>query len=229
MKRITFIAFIIFLTAVTTAFGQSNKKNAYKVADTAAKIDVWDFGAAELNTDIYNNNLTVSVINAWLPGVDAGTTGKNVPLTWTAGALTWTSTSATSDRLRTSNTALTRYDSNGSPASFAGETFTGALYVNATASTSRYFSIAANEDDEVAVYCKSQNASGTINFVNATTSEAETQYSSSTVTSLKFFIKTAATYKIYDSQDKPYYYRIVKTPANYQTFTGTFDITEAVV
>ncbi|MDD3077933.1 MAG: pectinesterase family protein [Paludibacter sp.] len=216
MKKHFYFLSIFMMVLFTNAFA------------TTSKIEIWDFGAAELNTDIYNNNLTVDVINAWWPDVTAGTTGKNIPMTWTAGDLTWTSTSATSDRLRTSNTELTRYDSNGSPITIGTETLTGALYVNATASTTRYLTLSAAEDDEITIYCKSQNASGSINFVNTTTSDqSDILNSNSSGAILKFYAKNAGDFKIYDSQDKPYYYRIVKAHATYQTFTGTADITEA--
>lgn len=32
---------------------------------TPPKTDVWDFGAVQLDTDLYNNQLTVEIINSW--------------------------------------------------------------------------------------------------------------------------------------------------------------------
>ncbi|MBP1677495.1 MAG: hypothetical protein H6Q20_2054 [Bacteroidetes bacterium] len=194
----------------------------------AQKTEVWDFGAAQLDEATYNNNLTEAVINAWYSGITAGSTGKNVPATWTAGALTWTSASATSDRLRTSNTNLTRYDSSGAPTTFGNETLTGALYVNSTAAANRYFTLTANEDDEITIFVKSQNAAGSINFINQTTTgQADILASSNSGSVLKFYAQKAGNFKIYDSLDKPFYYRILRKAATYQSISGTVDITQA--
>ena len=79
----------------------------------AQTIDVWDFGAVQLDNTLYNNRLNESVINSWYASTIApGSVGTSntMPLTFTAGALSWTGGS--SDRLRTTNTGITRYDNN---------------------------------------------------------------------------------------------------------------------
>ena len=201
---------------------------AFLGANAQTKTDVWDFGAATLDATTYNNNLTADIINAWYPGVTAGTTGKNVPATFTVGILTWTSNSATSDRLRTSNTALTRYDANGVPVTVTstGESLTGYLYVNASAATARYFTLTLNEDDEVTIYAKSQNGTGKMNFEYTADATQKDIYSLTTNPEIyKYVAKKAGNYKIYDTVDKPFYYRILRKPASYVTVSGTVDLT----
>ena len=175
---------------------------AFLGANAQTKTDVWDFGAATLDATTYNNNLTADIINAWYPGVTAGTTGKNIPATFTVGILTWTSNSATSDRLRTSNTALTRYDANGVPVTVTstGESLTGYLYVNASAATARYFTLTLNEDDEVTIYAKSQNGTGKMNFEYTGDATQKDIYSLTTNPEIyKYVAKKAGNYKIYDT------------------------------
>ncbi|MGB8704988.1 MAG: hypothetical protein WCD31_08170, partial [Gillisia sp.] len=86
--------------------------------------DVWDFGATQLDASQYNNELTVDVINSWYDSsITPGTSGINLP-DFTVGDLSWHG--GGSDRLRTTNTDLTRYDENIND--YAD--FKGRLYVN---------------------------------------------------------------------------------------------------
>ncbi|MHB9055583.1 MAG: pectinesterase family protein [Paludibacteraceae bacterium] len=194
------------------------------------KTDVWDFGATQLDVNSYNNRLDVDTINGWYPStVTAGTSGINLPASFTAGALSWTSTSSTSDRLRTSNTALTRFDSNGVPVNFNSESLTGYIYVNASAATGRYLSLNLNEDDSVTLYAKSQNGTGKMTFEYTGDATQKDVYSlTSSVASYTYVAKKAGVYKVYDSADKPFYFRVFRKPATYVTVSGTADITSAV-
>lgn len=198
-------------------------ENAAKIIKTI-KTDVWDLGAAVLDTVKYNNYLTVDGINGWYPGVAAGTTGKSLPAGFTSGVLSYVTNAANSDRLRTSNTNLTRYDSNGVPAYAETDTLSGYLYVNASASAARYLSLTLSADDEVSIYAKSQNGSGLLNFQNVTdNSQSDSQSLTSSATKYKFVAKNAGTFHIYDSKDKPFYYRILRRSATYATLSGSID------
>ena len=75
-----------------------------------AKIDVWDFGAEQLDSSKYNNMLTADVINGFYPGVEAGSTGKNLASFATDEIAFNDGGFPNTHRLRTNNTALTRYD-----------------------------------------------------------------------------------------------------------------------
>ncbi len=187
-------------------------------------VDVWDFGAEQLDADTYNNRLTETEINGWYDeAIAPGTSGNIMPATWTAGLLTWVGGS--NDRLRTANTNLTRYDENLSGVS----DYSGRLYVNAGGATSRYMSLTLNADDEVKVYMLTQSGTGNIHFENS--SEVETQDNQiavgSTLQELNFVAQQAGVYHIYDEIDKPSYYRIERKDATYVSLSGLVDETSA--
>lgn len=187
------------------------------------KTDVWDFGAEQLDTAIYNNRLNDSIINSWYNGsITVGSSGNVLP-SFTAGLLSWTGGS--NDRLRTTNTNLTRYDEN-----ISGVTgYTGRVYVNSSANTTRYMSLILKEDDEVTIAALSQNGSGRLNFVYVANPGAQTDQEAlgPDVTEYHFVAKKAGTYHIYDDQDKPSYYRIYRKDATYTTISGTVDTSQA--
>jgi len=193
-----------------------------------ALIDAWDFGAAKLDSTKYVNKLTESIINSWYDSsIAVGSTGNTLPASFDAGALHWFG-AANKDRLRTSNTNLTRYDANNAPFVIAGDSLTGSLYVNASATTARYLNIDANEDDEVYIYCRSQNAAGLINFVYSdATVQTDTATYRGTGSLLKFVAKNTGNYKIYDTKDKPSYYRVLRKDATLVKVAGSVDVSEA--
>ena len=209
------------------AMGQTNQ-TSQKLKSTAPLIDVWDFGAEQLDPAIYNNQLNTTVINGWYTysaTIVLGTASTNnvFPASFAAvGGLSWNGGS--NDRLRTTNTALTRYDVN--IASVTG--YTGRLYQNGTGTTTptRYFTFSLNEDDEVSLVTKA-DATGKINFTNAVSGQADSYVTSSSLVTLKFVAKTTGSYKIYDSAGKPSYFRIYRKPATYTAVTGAVNIVEA--
>lgn len=192
---------------------------------TIAKADVWDFGGVQLDEVLYNNKLDVNTINAWYSStITAGSTGVVLPSSFTAGDLGWVG--GTNDRLRTSNTAITRYDTNIGTGAAAG--FTGRIYVNGTAQTGRYLSFNLKEDDELTVFANS-DAAGKLNFVFVSDANVQSDLveTTTTTTEYKFVAKKTGLYKIFDPVNKPSYYRILRKPATYVTVSGTIDITKA--
>lgn len=186
-------------------------------------IDVWDFGAEQLNSETYNNQLNVETINGWYSEtVEKGSNGNVLPSSFTAGILSWTG--GGNDRLRTTNTAITRYDEN--IASVSG--YTGRIYVNSAANTTRYISLDLNEDDEVTLIAKT-DAGGIINFVFHDNPDLQTDQVSvtSNLTELRFVAKHAGVYRIFDTQGKPSYYRFYRSAAHYTTLSGQIDVTAA--
>ncbi|MCB8995341.1 MAG: T9SS type A sorting domain-containing protein [Bacteroidales bacterium] len=185
-------------------------------------IDSWDFGAEQLNSEVYRNMLTVDSINAWYPGtVVVGSNGNILP-NFTSGILSWTG--GGNDRLRTTNTTITRFDENIS--SVTG--FTGRVYVNSAAKITRFLSLNLDEDDEVTVFAKT-DAGGIINFEYQANPVAQTDQVavSTSLMELHFVAKQAGTYHIFDTQGKPSYYRIYRKDANYVNISGSVDISEA--
>lgn len=194
--------------------------NAAEIIKTT-KTDVWDFGAAQFDEELYNNNLTEAVINGWYTA-EPGSTNVTMPSGFTAGVLSWVG--GGNDRLRTSNTNLTRYDANGSPVDFEGETFTGSLYVNASAASNRYFGLTLAEDDEVTLYAKTQSGGGRLTFEYiGDDSQKDVVNVGSDLEMIKFVAKKQGAYHIYDAADKPSYYRVLRKDATYVTISGSIN------
>lgn len=197
-------------------------ENAAKIIATK-KTDVWDFGAFALDTALFNNKLDSAAINTWYAkAIVPGSANNVLPTTFTSGVLTWVGGS--NDRLRTTNTKLTRYDSN-----VAGVSdYTGRLYVNSAAATSRYMSLTLSEDDEVTVVTVS-DAGGRINFAYTPSPASQTDVVTipTTLDTLTFVAKAAGNYHIYDNLGKPGYFRIYRKDADYVTINGTVNASAA--
>jgi pectin methylesterase-like acyl-CoA thioesterase len=197
-------------------------ENAAIIEESNGKTDVWDFGAAVLDTSKYNNMLSVDTINSWYAGsITVGSTGNVLP-SFSAGVLSWVG--GGNDRLRSTNTNLTRYDDNlGGVASY-----TGRVYVNSGANPSRYMSLTLSEDDEVTIVAKT-DAGGNLNFEYVADPEAQTDEVSvpSDLIELTFVAKEAGTYHIFDDLGKPSYFRIYRKDATYVTLTGSVDLSQA--
>jgi len=110
-------------------------------------------------------------------------------LSWVGGS---------NDRLRTTNTSLTRYDEN--IASVTG--YTGRVYVNSAAATGRYLSLTLSEDDEVTLIALTQSGGGKINFqyVPDPASQTDVVAVGSNVVELHFVAKKAGIYHIFDTR-----------------------------
>jgi exo-poly-alpha-galacturonosidase len=135
-----------------------------------------------------------------------------------------------SDRLYTTNTAITRYGT-GSLGT-TDTNYTARYYCNGNASTTtRFFTLTLNMDDEVTIVSSAESAGNTLAVVNTTTN-TQTEaiplvLSGSTVTLAKFQAKQAGDFKISCLTGKGNYYRILRKPATYTTISGTVDETAA--
>ncbi|HYX08988.1 MAG TPA: hypothetical protein VE912_19810, partial [Bacteroidales bacterium] len=189
---------------------------------TSSRTDVWDFGAEQLDTAEYNNLLTVDIINSWYDAsVTPGSSGNVLP-SFSAGKLSWVG--GGNDRLRTTNTDITRYDEN--IASVTG--YTGRIYVNSAANTSRYLSLSLGEDDEITLVTKT-DAGGRLNFqyVGDPAAQTDVMDMTSDLVTLHFVAQQEGTYHIFDDQGKPSYYRVYRKDADYVTLTGNLDLSQA--
>ena len=199
-----------------------NIENAASIVVSNGKTDVWDFGAVQLDTALYNNQLTETIINSWYNSSIVVGSSANVLPSFTAGVLSWVGGS--NDRLRTTNTNLTRYDQNiGSAVGY-----TGRVYVNGAAASGRYMSLTLSADDEVTVVT-STDSGGIVNFQYVANPDSQTDFVSvgTSLTELHFVAKQAGTYHIFDTQGKPSYYRILRKDATYKALTGIVDVTQA--
>nr|WP_322625384.1 pectinesterase family protein [uncultured Flavobacterium sp.] len=194
--------------------------------------DVWDFGATQLDAATYNNRLNETIINGWYDSaITPGTANVTLPVSFTAGALSWTG--GTNDRLRTTNTALTRYDANvASVADYAGR-----VYCNAIPGTtgglpaSRYITLTLGEDDEVKIIARGDTA-GMLSFVYESnpalqTDNVATTTTSGAVTEVNFVAKQAGAYRIFDQTAKASFYRVYRKDAVYVNVNGAIDVTQA--
>ncbi len=197
----------------------------------AQNTDVWDFGATQL-TGANNNLLNATVINGWYPGtVVPGTAGVNFPVSFTVGALTWVGNAG--DRLRTTNTALSRFDANVASVT----TYTGRVYCNGTPNlvsgvpTNRFMRMVLNEDDEVTIVTRGDAASN-LNFVYEANPATQTNvfalpFASGVVSNAVFVAKNAGSYKIYSADGKPSFFRILRKAAVYTAVSGSIDLSQA--
>ncbi len=215
----------------TTLYFTFSGSNAYtpaievtNVEVEISKSDVWDFGAVQLDPVLYNNMLDELAINSWYDAaISPGTSGINLP-SFNAGDLGYVTNNVTSDRLRTTNTNLTRWDQN-----IASSTnFTGRIYVNSGGNTGRYLTLNLAEDDEVTLFARS-DAGGTLNFVYISDPASQTDQIALPAAEIEaeFVAKSAGEYHVFDSTGKPSYFRVTRKAANYITITGVVDETQA--
>jgi len=185
--------------------------------------DVWDFGATQLDDTQFNNQLTEAKINAWYDESIAVGTAGTVLTDFVEGDLSWTG--GGNDRLRTSNTNLTRYDENINDY----EDFKGRIYINSSGATDRFFSLELEEDDKITLWALTQNGTGNIHFeyVADPAMQDDVIPVGGDITELNFVAKAAGTYRIYDDTDKPSYFRITRQSASYVNLSGDIDLTDA--
>ena len=210
----------------------------------AQKIDVWDFGGQALDANLYNNKLTVANINAWYPGVTAGTSGVTLPnrtvLTLTSGELTLTT--GDNDRLYTTNpdptdNPITRYATGSigtTDTNYTARYYCNGAANNATsvaAATTRFFTLTLNADDEVTIAASTESAGNSISVSNLTTGTQNESIpvtiSGAGVTLVKFVAKEAGNFKIVSLVGKGNYYRIYRKAVTPVTLTGNIDVTAA--
>lgn len=222
---------IVANQAATATYSAGSISATFTVAPAVVmnqKSDVWDFGAQQLDTDLFNNKLDVATINAWYPDtyVSGSVNTTNVmPAAFTVGDLSWVGSS--NDRLRTNNTSLTRYDANVGSGATAG--YTGRIYVNGSAQTGRYLSFNLKEDDELTVVANS-DAAGRLKFMYTSDATVQSDLAETTTVTAeyKFIAKKTGLYKIYDEVNKPSYYRVIRKSASYVTVSGAIDVTKAM-
>ncbi|MFN3754681.1 pectinesterase family protein [Flavobacterium sp.] len=227
-----------YVGGATTLYFTFSGSNAYtpsievtNLPVTVTLTDAWDFGATQLDVNNYNNLLNETIINAWYGAVAPGSTGINFPTSFTAGALSWVGNSG--DRLRTTNTNLTRFDAN-----VASVTdYSGRVYCNGTPNlsggvpTNRFMRMTLNEDDEVTIIARA-DAAGSLTFVNEGNPVLQTDlepltFASGATNQIKFVAKNAGSFKIYSADGKASFYRMLRKAAIYTNVSGSIDLSLA--
>lgn len=198
------------------------------------KIDVWDFGAAVLDAEKYNNLLTVDFLNGLYDGAAPGSKGPTFPAKFEAGDLAYNG-KPNSNRLRTTNKALTRYDEGNSVGSIKGFNCTdlgiaGCLYLNGSSGAAQgVFTISLLKDDVVYVYIKMDSSADVLEFTKAGTTNTKSVPVSMDGSVAKFVAPEDGSYTIMDTNEagKARYYRIVREHAKYVKVSGSIDTSAA--
>ena len=176
------------------------------------KIDVWDFAAEKLDETKYNNMLTEDIINSWYDSsVEKGSAGVTINSFATQDIL-FNASGRTNNRLRTTNEAITRYDSkslNFTEEDGSVTELKGYVYSN-SASTSRvYTGIKLYEGDIVTVYTGSNGGTSTIYF-ESPSGEIQKGTSVSAGAKLTFYASEYGIYKMYSLDEKLVVYRMYR-------------------
>ncbi|MEE1038223.1 MAG: pectinesterase family protein [Eubacterium sp.] len=175
------------------------------------KIDVWDLGAEQLDTEKYTNKLTADIINSWYPDVEAGTTGKNLAtfqVTDKDGNVLFGFNDGgypTTHRLRTTNTEVTRYDEK-SLKNEAGEAaYTGYIYSNKGKTDTVYVEIALEAGDIVSFVVASNGTDSNLGF-ESPSGKVDDSYThtlgSSTASVATYYAAETGLYKLYSLSEK---------------------------
>ena len=196
-------------------------------------VDVWDFGAEQLEsteTTTYNNKLTADIINSWFPGVEAGTKGVNiaafevldengnVELAFADGGY------ATTHRLRTTNTALTRYDEKSlKDLENSDIVYSGYLYSNKSASADVHFKVAAEAGDIFTFVVSSNGTTSNVTWT-APSGEAEVQVydaKSSNAQKMTFYATEDGFYTLHSATEKIVLARVYRERPDVVTVSGS--------
>ena len=196
-------------------------------------VDVWDFGAEQMEsteTTTYNNKLTADIINSWFPGVEAGTKGVNiaafevldengnVELAFADGGY------ATTHRLRTTNTALTRYDEKSlKDLENSDIVYSGYLYSNKSASADVHFKVAAEAGDIFTFVVSSNGTTSNVTWT-APSGEAEMQVydaKSSNAQKMTFYATEDGFYTLHSATEKIVLARVYRERPDVVTVSGS--------
>ena len=190
----------------------------------AQKAQVWDFGAEQLDTDTYENMLTVDEINSWYgSAITAGSTG--IDITTNISASTGVNLVINGDgkkhRLRTTNTLLTRYDEK-SLKDANNVVYTGYFYSNSGSNTKVYIEQTFEAGDRIEYYVGSNGGKETYEFLAPNGDKKQALFTAaSKIECLTFYATETGKYRIYGLDEKLVVARIVRTPMIPMTMKGT--------
>ena len=195
------------------------------VLDTS-KIDVWDFGAEALDAAKYNNNLTVDIINAFYPGVAPGTASQ-ILKSFTAkdgagkDAVKFNDGGKTNNRLRTTNTAVTRYDDK-SLTDEDGNTYTGYVYSNSSGAETVNLEIYLYEGDILTTWLGSNGGDAVYELKGPDgKAHASFNYTSGKARKATFYAGAEGWYKLWCTNEKLVCARILREHVPVVAVSGT--------
>ena len=188
------------------------------------KADVWDFGAAKLDEADYNNMLTEDVINSWYPeSVKAGSEGATIG-SFMTDELYFNPSGKTNNRIRTSNTGITRYDKR-DDITIDGVTLSGYLYSN-NSTPVVYMGLKLYKNDILTLYTGSNGGASTI-VCESPSGHIQTAESNVSGAKIQFTASEYGIYKIYSTNEKLVVYRAVRQHTQPVVVSGAVDTKDA--
>lgn len=194
--------------------------------DSGSLIDVWDFGAEQLDPTVYNNRLNKEVINSWYPSVASGSaiTGHNIASFSVDGGDFIFSDGGypTTHRLRSNNPELIRYDDK-SLVDSASKQYNGYLYSNKGSTNEVFLGVQLDKNDILTVVVASNG--GTSNITLEAPSGAKQikthTLGGSTASVLTYYAAESGLHKIYTMDEKLVVARVYRKHTMPCTVTGT--------
>lgn len=188
------------------------------------KTDVWDLGAEQLDSSKYNNMLTTDIMNSWYPStVTVGSTGATIG-SFATSDICFNAAGYVNNRLRTSNTAITRYDTR-TDLTVGDTTLKGYVYSNNT-TPSIFFGVKAYKNDILTVYAGSNGGDSTI-YCQSPSGSIQVGQTGGAGAKLTFSASEYGMYKIYTINEKLVIYRVERSHTQPVLVSGNVDITEA--
>lgn len=230
--------------AVVVAIAGSTKFKVPEVLDTLQvdvsaqdtthhTYDVWDFGAEQLeNTALltFNNKLTEDIINAWYPGVAAGTSGPNLPGDLVAydeagnKEFIFNANGKTNHRLRSTNEKITRYSRAGSLTDIEDPSvvYSGYLYSNSSKTDKVNVQLAVKAGDIVTFAVSSNGTASDIVWRSPSGEKTTKTYSgtSSQAQLMTFYAAEDGMYTLYSATEKLVVARILRERPTMVTVSG---------
>lgn len=194
------------------------------VAMMAQKAQVWDFGAEQLDAATYDNMLSVAEINSWYPSsVTPGSSNQTIgDINASEGVnFKFVAGGSTNHRIRTTNTAITRYDDK-SLKDAAGVEYKGFIYSNASSKTNVYIEQAYEAGDKVEFMVGSNGGAATYEILAPDGSTQQFAYTAAAkAEKITYYVGVTGNHRIYCTNEKLVVARIVRTPATYATVSGS--------
>ncbi len=162
------------------------------------KIDVWDFGAEQLDASKYNNMVTVDLMNSipYKGTLNAEKKGVTVGTFMIGDDMFFNGGGKTNNRIRTTNKAINRYDEK-SLTLADGTELTGYLYSN-TGSAAVYSGHKLYPGDILTVITSSNGGDSTI-YCESPSGKIQQGQSNSKGVKLTFYASEYGIYKIYSA------------------------------
>lgn len=195
--------------------------------------DVWDFGAEQLESTssiTYNNKLTEDIINAWYPGVEAGTKGPTIPGDLVAydeagnEEFRFNAGGKTNNRYRTINTKLTRYDDKSlKNIEDSSIVYSGYIYSNSGKTDAVNVQLAVKAGDIVTFVVSSNGTASDVTWRSPSGNKDVKTYSgtSSQAQEMTFYAAEDGMYTLYSATEKLVVARIYRERPATVTVSGS--------